>query len=448
MNAFWTWHPLGDLFEIGAGKTMSAAARSGPDKTPFLRTSNVLWDEVDISFIDEMSIPERELSNKLLRPGDMLVCEGGEIGRAAIWSGEVETMSFQNHLHRLRPVGEGVEPRFYVYFLQSAFTQLGIFEGAGNKTTIPNLSRSRLAGLEVPQPEIGEQRAIVTVLARVREAIKMHDQGVVLAQELKRVAMQTLFTCGLRGEAQKETEIGPLPESWEVVPLDALCTSTGSVDLRSEGSRKINYVDVSSISRDYLRIETTSSYILKEAPGRARKHILTGDIIFATVRPTLLRVAVVPDELNNQVCSTAFCVLRRDSKMTARNFTYYAVQRSQFVQQLAEIQTGASYPAVTDRMIKEQPIPLPSLQEQHEIVAILNTIDCKIDLHRRKRMVLENLFKALLYKLMTGKISTGQLDLPAVRKKREEHCRGTIPDLRDPDNTQYMLYLKNITEET
>ena len=157
MNEAWTWRPLGEMFEIGAGKTMSAAARNGPDKTPFLRTSNVLWDEIDLSSVDEMAIPDHQLPAKLLRRGDLLVCEGGEIGRAAIWNGEVETMSFQNHLHRLRPIVEEVEPRFYVYFLQSAFTQLGIFEGAGNKTTIPNLSRSRLAGLEVPQPRIDEQ---------------------------------------------------------------------------------------------------------------------------------------------------------------------------------------------------------------------------------------------------------------------------------------------------
>ena len=178
MNEAWTWRPLGEMFEIGAGKTMSAAARNGPDKTPFLRTSNVLWDEIDLSSVDEMAIPDREFPAKLLRRGDLLVCEGGEIGRAAIWNGEVETMSFQNHLHRLRPIVEEVEPRFYVYFLQSAFTQLGIFEGAGNKTTIPNLSRSRLAGLEVPQPKIDEQLAIVAALSRVREAIKTHHQSV------------------------------------------------------------------------------------------------------------------------------------------------------------------------------------------------------------------------------------------------------------------------------
>ena len=185
MNDSWTWRPLGELFEIGAGKTMSAAARNGADKIPFLRTSNVLWDEIDLSSVDEMSIPEHELPAKLLQPGDLLVCEGGEIGRAAIWNGEVEPMSFQNHLHRLRPKIEEVEPRFYVYFLQSAFTQLGIFEGAGNRTTIPNLSRNRLAALHVPQPAFDEQRAIVTMLGQVRKAIKMHNR--------KRAALDDLF---------------------------------------------------------------------------------------------------------------------------------------------------------------------------------------------------------------------------------------------------------------
>ena len=192
MNDAWPWRPLGELFEIGAGKTMSAAARNGPDKIPFLRTSNVLWDAIDLSSVDEMSIPEHELPDKLLRPGDLLVCEGGEIGRAAIWNGEVETMSFQNHLHRLRPI-EDVEPRFYVYFLQSAFTQLGIFAGAGNKTTIPNLSRSRLAALKVPQPPKREQQAIVQALRKVRIAVDFHRRKAALLEELFRSLLRKLM---------------------------------------------------------------------------------------------------------------------------------------------------------------------------------------------------------------------------------------------------------------
>ena len=194
MISSWIWRPLGDLFEIGAGKTMSSAARRGSNKIPFLRTSNVLWDEIDLSSVDKMSIPEHELPAKLLQPGDLLVCEGGEIGRAAMWKGEIKPMSFQNHLHRLRPIVQDIEPRFYVYFLQCAFTQLGIFEGAGNRTTIPNLSRNRLASLEVPQPRIEEQRQIVSLLAQVRKRIEIQGERHDRLLELYRAVLYETMT--------------------------------------------------------------------------------------------------------------------------------------------------------------------------------------------------------------------------------------------------------------
>ena len=414
MNGAWTWRPLGELFEIGAGKTMSAAARDGANKTPFLRTSNVLWDEIDLSKVDEMAIPDHELPAKLLRPGDLLVCEGGEIGRAAIWTGEIEPMSFQNHLHRLRPIVPDVEPRFYVYFLQSAFTQLGLFEGAGNKTTIPNISRGRLAALDVPHPALDEQRAIAAALVQVREGVTVHDRSATLARELKRAAMRALFTRGLRGEAQKETEIGPMPESWRIETLDSLCAPTDQVNPKQEEQREIRYVDVSSVSRITRKVETTTQYRLEDAPGRARKRILNGDVIFATVRPTLLRVAWVRENLDNQVCSTAFCVLRSQSKDTSGRFMFHLLQREEFIQKLASIETGASYPAVTDRQIKEQSIPVPSPEEQRDIATILDSIDRKIDLHQRKNAVLGDLFNALLHKLMIGEIHSADLDFSAL----------------------------------
>jgi type I restriction enzyme S subunit len=190
----WPLRPLGELFDISAGKTMSAAARAGTNKIPFLRTSNVFWDRLDLSSLDEMSVPQHELPEKLLEPGDLLVCEGGEIGRAAIWDGSVERITFQNHLHRLRPKRDDVEPRFYVFFLQSAFTQLGIFEGAGNKTTIPNLSRNRLAALMVPHPLLEDQQYVVRVLDTVREAMALQEKRQDLLTELFSGSLFTLIT--------------------------------------------------------------------------------------------------------------------------------------------------------------------------------------------------------------------------------------------------------------
>ena len=219
-NEAWPWRPLGELFEIGAGKTMSAAApMTATNKTPFLRTSNVFWDEIDLATVDEMAIsPTHELAEKLLAAA--ATCWSAKAARsAAPRSGMARSTPchFRTTCIGFGRIADDVDPRFYVYFLQCGFTQLGIFEGAGNKTTIPNLSRNRLADLEVPHPAAStSSRPSLQSLARVREAIEVHDRAPAIAQDLKRAAMRELFTRGLRGEAQKETEIGPVPESWDV----------------------------------------------------------------------------------------------------------------------------------------------------------------------------------------------------------------------------------------
>ena len=410
MNEAWTWRPLGELFEIGAGKTMSAAARNGPDKTPFLRTSNVLWDEIDLSSVDEMAIPDHQLPAKLLCRGDLLVCEGGEIGRAAIWNGKVKKMSFQNHLHRLRPIVEEVEPRFYVYFLQSAFTQLGIFEGAGNKTTIPNLSRSRLAGLEVPQPRIDEQLAIVTALSRVRETIGTHHQSAELAQDLKRAAMQALFTRGLRGGAQKETEIGPMPESWQRLPISALGKIvTGNTPPTKDSANytegEVPFIAPGDIEHGF-RIEKTEKFITDQGLKYSRP-ITRETTCFVCIGSTIGKVGYTrfPICATNQQINSILPNDRFDPL-----FTFYLL--AFWADHIRKHASRSPVPILSKGAFEQiEVVATTNIDEQHEIVAILDAIDRKIDLHRRKRAVLDDLFKTLLHKLMTGEIRVGELDL-------------------------------------
>ena len=419
MSEAWPGRPLGELFEIGAGKTMSAAARNGADKTPFLRTSNVLWDEIDLSSVDEMSIPGHELPAKLLRQGDLLVCEGGEIGRAAIWGGQVETMAFQNHLHRLRPIDPNVEPHFYVFFLQSAFTQLGIFEGAGNKTTIPNLSRSRLAGLDVPQPPLAEQQAISTALSRVRDAIRAQDRNVAVAQDLKRATMRTLFTRGLRGEALKETEIGPVPENWEVELIGKLFDIEQGLSLKgnlaSDGEgvpflRTSNIywgeVDVQTVSRMRIDGDPPSGKLLRkddllvcEGGEIGRASVWTGEIETCLYQNHLHRLRPFKPSHTNPKFAAAW--LQEGFKH--RNVYEGAGNRT-------------TIPNLSRSRLAELAMPHPPANEQKEVVAVLDAIDRKTNLHRRKRAVLDDLFKTLLHKLMTGHIRVEELNLVRVGK--------------------------------
>ena len=419
MSEAWTWRPLGELFEIGAGKTMSAAARNGADKTPFLRTSNVLWDQIDLSSVDEMSIPGHELPAKLLRRGDLLVCEGGEIGRAAIWNGEVETMSFQNHLHRLRPIVEEVEPRFYVYFLRSAFTQLGIFEGVGNKTTIPNLSRSRLAALEVPQPKIDEQQAIITALARVRSAFKIQDQSIMLARDLKRTAMRMLFTCGLRGEAKKETEIGPVPESWASKKLGEISEISygAQAAVANATDPSIGTLILTNVNLDlegHINLEKQRYYKVSEA-HRERLLLRKGDVLFNWRSGSANHIGKTAYfDLDGEFTYSSFILRFRPHRSVLNKFLFWWLTHLRvsgfFTSQRNVSSINSVYNASLSATI---PVLFPDDDQQCEIVIILEAIDRKIDLHRRKRAVLDDLFKALLHKLMTGEIQADELNLSA-----------------------------------
>lgn len=425
MNAAWTTKPLGELFEIGAGKTMSKTAREGKAKVPFLRTSNVLWDEIDLSTLDEMAVESTELQHKSLARGDLLVCEGGEIGRAAVWEGSLSPITFQNHLHRLRPSKPGVEPRFYVYFLQSAFTQLGLFEGAGNKTTIPNLSRNQLAALEVPDPPPHEQKAVARVLAAVRAGVNAHDRCVVHAEELKQAAMNELFTRGLRSEPQKETEVGPIPSSWDLTSFAAArewlqygtstrCTidPVGYPVLRipNVGSGRVNADDLKYCD---LPDEEAAKYLLVE-----------GDLLFIRTNGVLERLgscAVYAGQPAHALFASYLIRARPKPGIVPRFIAYfYGSERG------TSLVAGSATPAADGKYnlntgtIDSLPLPLPpSREEQQDIVAILDTIDRKIDLHRRKKAVLEELFKSLLHKLMTGEIRTAELDLSALPAPEE-----------------------------
>jgi len=160
-------------------------------------------------------------------------------------------------------------------------------------------------------------------------------------------------------------------EGWQTRRLSEVLENTETVNPLDFPSTEFDYIDVSSISNTTFEIAATQSLKGKDAPSRARKLVRANDVLFATIRPTLRRIALVPERLDRQVCSTGYFVLRSKVGIDQR-YIFYFLFTEDFLGQMERLQKGASYPAVTDGDVRSQEISFPPLPEQHRIVALLD----------------------------------------------------------------------------
>ena len=162
-----------------------------------------------------------------------------------------------------------------------------------------------------------------------------------------------------------------MKKGWQTKKLGEVLQKTETTNPLQSPEVEFDYIDVSSISNATFQIERTQRLKGKDAPSRARRLVKADDILFATIRPTLRRIAIVPSHLDNQVCSTGYFVLRPRENLDHR-FLFYSLFTEEFMGEMETLQKGASYPAVTDAEVRSQTIPIPPISEQQRIVGVLD----------------------------------------------------------------------------
>jgi type I restriction enzyme S subunit len=195
----WEVVRLGDVFDLKQGKQLSAReSTEGKIKKPFLRTSNVLWGNVNIEKVDEMFFTLTDYEKLRLKYGDVLVCEGGDVGRTSLYRDELKESAYQNHLHRLRPKQKNVNPEFFVDWMIFAVTIKKMYIHAANRTTIPNLSGSRLKNFKIPLPPLPIQQKIASILSTVDKKIEAEENKKNALDELFKSLLHNLMTGKVR----------------------------------------------------------------------------------------------------------------------------------------------------------------------------------------------------------------------------------------------------------
>jgi type I restriction enzyme, S subunit len=367
-----------------------------------------LWNKIDISSISYMPFSDEEFETLKLRRGDILVCEGGDVGRTSVWEGQLEECAYQNHLHRLRPKENNTVNYFFSYWMEYAICLRGLYVNSANRTTIPNLSAQRLKSFLIPLPPLEEQKAIAGILSTVQSAIEKTEKVINALKNLKKSMMKHLFTYGPVAEEEaekvelKETEIGLIPKHWEVVRVGEV------VEIKSGGTPSRNVKEywengtipwIKSEKCQDCFIYEPSEYITEEGlKNSSAKIFKPHTVLIAMVGATAGKTGYLMIEAcTNQ--NVAGLIQKIENLNSLYLFYCLQYRYSDFVKE-----KQGDYKIANLSFIKAFPIPLPPLEEQQKIAQILQSIDQRIEKEEKYKNALQNLFKSLLHNLMTGKI--------------------------------------------
>lgn len=379
-------------------------------------------DEGRVRFVSKVS--EETLGKFLIRKDDILfshINSEPHIGKTAIALRDYPNLLHGMNLLLLRPNSEVVDS-YFLHLVFRFYRQIGVFSKiCARAVNQSSINQEKLRSLEIPLPPLSEQRRIAHVLSTVQTAIEQQERLIALTRELKAALMKKLFTEGLRGEKQKETEIGLVPESWEVVPLKKYCnvlTSSMSYTQLNEFDGAINNsaVEVLGIKVSDMNLPGNENLIFTSNLAKhmplaiaRKKAVPSGTIIFPK------RGAAIAT--NKKRLTTTWTVFDpnligvKPKQGLDTGYAYYWLQRFD----LRKITDPGPTPQLNKKDLEPLLISVPTdLSEQKEIADSLEIVDKKVELLSTKRSRLEELFRSLLHQLMTAQIRVNDIDLPGL----------------------------------
>ena len=373
---------------------------------------------IDYSNVAYLDVEKKQLSKRRLEAGDIILERSGggpkqPVGRVVFFDREDGAFSFSNFTSAVRVKDKDTfYPRFVFYGLMELY-QSGQTEDIQRRTTgIRNLDftayKNRARFPKIPLPE---QKKIAHILSTVQQAIEAQERIIQTTTELKKALMQKLFTEGLRNESQKQSEIGPVPESWEVVPLSAVCAfqSGGTPSKKNpkfwEGS--IPWVSPKDMKRP--RLNDATDHISQEGLDSGSKLAPAGSV-FVVVRGMILAktvpvaLAEVPMAINQDMKAIV------PGPKLRSDFLLYALEtlRGNLFKRVGR--SGHGTATLMSNEISEFKIPLPDLGTQREAAIAIQNLEIKKELHEKKRDSLQDLFRTLLHELMTANICINTKD--------------------------------------
>ena len=388
-------------------------------KSPFVKI-NVLRNtnftnsgKLDYSDVAELDVEIRQYEKRKLLFGDIIIERSGggpsqPVGRVVFFDRTTGEFSFSNFTSTLRvKKPEEIHHKFLFYSLLSFYFSGRTYALQGRTTGIRNLDFNKYkttAG--VPKLPFSEQRKIAHILSNIQQAIEKHEQIIKTTQELKKTLMQKLLTEGINNEPQRQTEIGLIPQSWEVVELGDICSQRKeTLEPKANGN---------SIYIGLEHIEPGSFYKSNNGDEKdvvsSKYKFYEDDILYGKLRPYLDK-SIIPS--TKGICSTDIIVLKTEPNIDNK-FVLCLFHTESFIKHAVATTSGVNHPRTNYSSLKKFKFALPNSDEQKRISEITFRIEDKILIAKESKRITTDLFKTMLNQLMSGQLRVKDIDLSAV----------------------------------
>ena len=421
----WSLPPLYLRYEVLLGKMLDTKRQTGATALPYLRNVDVQWDRVNTVDLPEMDIDPSELERYTVRAGDLLVCEGGEVGRSAVWRDTAAVCAFQKAIHRARPLSTSEEPRFLYHCMQHACAR-GVFLANGNPNTIPHLTGEAFRLYRFPRPPIDEQRRIAAFLdretAKIDALVAEQRRLMELLKEKRQAVISHAVTKGLNPDAPMKASrvewLGEVPAHWTIMPL-IRATATRCDGPFGSGLKSEHYTDVGVrvVRLQNIKFEgfsdSDAAYIDADyyADSLSGHDVDEGDLLIAGLgddNHTVGRTCVAPVGIEPAMVK-ADCFRFRLKAGALPKFISHQLN-SGAKADAGMLSTGTTRSRIPLSSMGRRSIALPSPQEQEEIVSFVETTKAQLD----RLMEEARQGSLLLLERRTALISaavTGQIDV-------------------------------------
>ncbi len=404
----WQTRPLSEIADFVLGKMLDQAKNRG-EPLPYLANVNVRWGDFDLSDLREMRFEPHEVVRYGLKPGDIVMCEGGEPGRCALWKGQRESMMIQKALHRIRPRA-GLGSTFLYYAFLNIGKQNGFapfFTGA----TIKHLPREQLARVPIRFPEWSEQRAIAVVLSAYDDLIATNQRRIALLEDAARRLYREWFVhLRFPGHEQLAVKDG-VPQGWRRTTFDDVCEAVGggtpSTARPDFWNGDVVWVTPTDVTRnDCLALLDSEKKITEAGLNGSSAKLLPPNTILMTSRASIGFFALmdVPACTNQGFIS----VLPR----FANSRMYLLENLMSRIEEMLGLATGSTFKELSKSKFRAMPVLWPAESVLADFEARTWPLIEQVRLIKNQNRSLAQARDLLLPKLMSGQLDVSGIALP------------------------------------